>query len=191
MKTLLPTTLLLSALSPPTMGVTEFYRSQIGGGAVINYSYTDMPWRLFAKDVYYFFVYSWALPWILAPLYPYGSDELDELYPNWPNLFCVVVHLVLAVLQVLFVIVLPFTMVFPLWMGVGFVAAFMTLNWALCTLLNGSDIVFHSHRKYAEALPEHEHEQWVFLNGVAVGYVFSPKSHTNRPNVLQRTLDAE
>ena len=58
---------------------TEFYRSQIGGTAVINYCYTDMPWRLFVKDVYFFFVYIWALPWVLLPVRPCGSGELDEL----------------------------------------------------------------------------------------------------------------
>lgn len=158
-----------------TMGVTEFYRSQIGGGAVINYSYTDMPWRLLVKDMYYFFVYCWALPWVLHPLYPYGSDELDELYPNFRNLFCIATHVVVFILQLAFVLVLPVTFFFPIWMGALFVGAFMSLNWLFCILLNGNDIIFHSDEKYAQPLPEHEHEQWVFLNGVAVGSVLSSR----------------
>lgn len=149
--------------------VTDFYRSQIGGPSVINYCYTDFPWRLFAKDVYYFFAYSWALPWVLWPLYPYGSDELDELYPSAKNLFCILIHFILIILQFVFLLGLPFTIFLPLWMVIVGVSGFMFLNWLLCKLLNGKSTEFHSEEKYAAALPEHEHEQWVFLNGVAVG----------------------
>ncbi|CAM1504266.1 Fc.00g018570.m01.CDS01 [Cosmosporella sp. VM-42] len=149
--------------------VTEYYRSQIGESSVINYCYTDFPWRLFAKDVYYFCVYSWALPWVLWPLWPYGSDELDELYPTPKNLFCILIHFVLCLLQLAFILALPFSLIFPLWMAVGGVTAFMFVNWLLCKLLNGKELTFQSEEKYAKALPEHEHEQWVFLNGVAVG----------------------
>lgn len=148
---------------------TEFYRSQIGDTSVINYCYTDMPWRLVVKDVSYFMVYAWALPWILWPLRPYGSGDLDELYPDLKNLFCIAIHLVLVILQLAFILVLPVMIVFPLWMDVAFTCAFLLLNWALCSLLNGKDITFHSDPEYAEALPQHQHEQWVFLNGVAVG----------------------
>lgn len=149
--------------------VTEFYRSQIGGPSVINYCYTDVPLKLFAKDVYYFFAYIWALPWVLWPLWPYGSDELDELYPSPKNLFCIFIHFVLVLLQFAFLLVLPFTIVLPLWMVIAGVSAFMCVNWLFCKLLNGKYNEFHSEEKYAPALPEHEHEQWVFLNGVAVG----------------------
>lgn len=149
--------------------VTEYYRSQIGGPSVINYCYTDMPWKLFAKDVYFFFAYIWALPWVLWPLYPFGSDDMDELYPNPKNMFCVLIHLVLFLLQLAFVIALPFTISFPVWVVAAGISAFMVVNWALCKLLNGESTEFHSEEKCAKALPEHEHEQWVFLNGVAVG----------------------
>ncbi|KND89301.1 hypothetical protein TOPH_06028 [Tolypocladium ophioglossoides CBS 100239] len=148
---------------------TEFYRSQIGGTSVINYCYTDMPWRLLVKDIHYFFAYAWALPWVLMPLRPYGSDELDELYPDWRNLFCILVHFVLVILQLAFLVVLPVAIFFPIWTVAGGVSAFMLVNWALCKLLNGKEVTFRSNEKYAKELPEHAHEQWVFLNGVAVG----------------------
>jgi hypothetical protein len=38
--------------------------------------------------------------------------------------------------------------------------------------LNGSQMRYPSNPKYAEKKPEHAHEQWIFLNGVAVGYIF-------------------
>lgn len=148
---------------------TELYRSQIGGPSVINYSYTDFPWKLVLRDIRYFFVYSWALPWIIWPAFTYGSGELDELYPTWPNLFCVTIHGLLIVLQLAFLLVLPVAIIFPLWIGLGAITAFMIVNWLLCTLLNGPEVTMHSDEKYAKALPEHAHEQWVFINGVAVG----------------------
>lgn len=148
---------------------TDFYRSQVGGASVINYRYTDMPWRLLAKDVYYFFVYSWALPSVLMPVYPYGSDALDELFPSLPNLFCILVHCILAVLQLAFILLLPLGFLFPVWTVAGAVGAFMALNWTLCRLLNGTQDTYMSDGEYAQQRPEHAHEQWVFLNGVAVG----------------------
>lgn len=151
---------------------TEYFRSQIGEASVIDYSHTDFPWKLFVKDVYYFFVYIWALPWIVWPMYPFGSKEFDELYPTPQNLFCVLVHLVLAILQLAFILALPFSVVLPVWMAAAGIAGFMVLNSLLCKLLNGSKDTYNSDEKYAKALPEHEHEQWIFLNGVAVGYVF-------------------
>lgn len=147
---------------------TEFYRSQVGDTSVINYSYTDLPLRLFTKDIYFFWVYLWALPWILMPLYPAGG-ELDELYPSWKNMYCVLAHFILCVMQLVFILALPFAIVFPVWMNAIAIGAFMTLNYLICFTLNGRELTFTSDEKYATALPEHEHEQWVFLNGVAVG----------------------
>lgn len=147
---------------------TQFYRSQVGDTSVINYSYTDSPWKLLAKDIYYFFVYLWALPWVLMPLWP--SGELDELYAyDWRNWYCVVAHFVLCVMQLVLFLALPFTLLLPIWTAAGGIAIFLFVNWLICLTLNGSDIKFNSEEKYAPALPEHEHEQWVFLNGVAVG----------------------
>ena len=150
---------------------TQFYRSQIGDTAVINYCYTDMPWRLLMKDISYFFKYAWALPWILFPLRPFGSGELDELFPSLKNVFCIMVHCILLVLQLIFIVVLPFLVMLPVWTSGLIFGIFMALNWLLCLLLNGKEVTFRSDPKYAESLPEHQHEQWVFLNGVAVGQV--------------------
>ncbi|KAG4217905.1 hypothetical protein PC116_g33615 [Phytophthora cactorum] len=51
------------------------------------------------------------------------------------------------------------------------IAVFFAVNRLLCFFLNGKTITFTSDPKYAPALEEHAHEQWIFLNGVAVGYV--------------------
>lgn len=162
--------ILSSFATPATMGsMTEFYRSQIGGASVINYSYTDFPWKLLVEDFRYFFIYSWALPWIIWPLFKYGSSELDELYPTRKNMFCVFVHLILIFYQLAFLLALPFTIVLPLGAVVLGMLGFLLFNWLLCRLINGKEAVYHSDEKYAIHLPEHAHEQWVFVNGVAVG----------------------
>lgn len=157
----------------PTCKETHFYRSQVGESSVIDYSHTDLPFRLLTKDLYYFFVYVWALPWIIFPVFTDGCHELNELSLTRENLFCLFVHGVLIVLQLGFLVSLPFAVIFPVWMVAFGIAAFMVVNWALCRVLNGSEAIYHSDEKYAKPRPEHENEQWVFLNGVAVGYVNS------------------
>ncbi|KAG5922859.1 hypothetical protein E4U53_003643 [Claviceps sorghi] len=146
-----------------------FYRGQIGGPSVIDYSYTDSPAKLFLKDLRSLLVYSWAIPRVLSPLWPCASGDLGEMYPSFKNVFCLVVHGVLIVLQLMFLVGLPLTMFFPLWMGATGVAGFLALNWALCRLLNTGERICTSDDKFAPRRAEHEHEAWVYLNGVAIG----------------------
>ncbi|KAK4242881.1 hypothetical protein C8A03DRAFT_10899 [Achaetomium macrosporum] len=148
---------------------TCFFGSQIGGRSAINYSYTDMPWKLMAWDVYYFFQYLWAIPYILWPVRPADSAELSELSPTWGNLFSVAIHVVLCVLQLAGIVALPLLLVLPVWTAAGLLTLFMLVNKALCTLLNSERVEYHSDPEYAPALPEHAHEQWIFINGVAAG----------------------
>ncbi|KAI5462348.1 hypothetical protein BGZ63DRAFT_211457 [Mariannaea sp. PMI_226] len=149
--------------------MTHFYSSQVGEASVIDYTHTDPPRVLFIKDIYYFFVYIWALPWVVWPISTSGPKEFNELSLTRQNLFCISIHTILIILQLLFLLSLPFLIVFPIWTVAIGVAAFMTVNWALCRVLNGSEEVYYSDEKYAPSLPEHENEQWVFLNGVSVG----------------------
>lgn len=83
-------------------------------------------------------------------------------------------HLILIIMQLPFILSVPFWLMFPLWSVVGGVAVFLMINQSICFLLNGSDMEVESKNEYAERKKEHEHEQWIFLNGVAVGYV-SPR----------------
>ncbi|AEO59922.1 hypothetical protein MYCTH_2308601 [Thermothelomyces thermophilus ATCC 42464] len=148
---------------------TRFFGSQIGGRSVINYGYTDMPWKLMAWDVYYFFKYSWAIPYILWPLSPADSGELSELSPTKENIRAIAIHLVLCILQLGGLVALPALAVLPIWTATIIVGVFLLVNKLLCMLLNGKEVEYHSDPKYAPALPEHAHEQWIFINGVAVG----------------------
>ncbi|KAK2034317.1 hypothetical protein LX32DRAFT_724546 [Colletotrichum zoysiae] len=151
------------------MGYTKFLGSQVGGSSVISYSYTDFPYKLLAWDIYYFFQYIWALPWIVWPVTPADSGDLDELAFTRQNLFCIFIHLILFVLQLAFVLALPFAVMLPIWVAGLASTAFFALNYLLCLLLNGPTLTYTSDPKYAPERPEHAHEKWIFLNGVAVG----------------------
>lgn len=48
---------------------------------------------------------------------------------------------------------------------------FVMVSESICFLLNGKDMQVQSKEEFAERRKEHEHEQWIFLNGVAVGFV--------------------
>ncbi|GAP91576.1 hypothetical protein SAMD00023353_6500110 [Rosellinia necatrix] len=158
---------------------TEFFGSQVGGKSIINYSYTDLPWRLVAYDIKYFFTFSWALPWIIWPVRPCDGDHFDELSFTRDNVRCICIHVLLFILQLAFLIALPIALLLPVYLFIAALGVFFFVNWLLCRLLNGDTITYESDLKYAPALPEHEHEQWIFLNGVAVGETWL-KSNINR-----------
>lgn len=141
-----------------------------GQKTVINYSYTDTPFRLFNQDLRAVGRYSWALPLLLRPIAKYGSGELDELYPSWPNIKALLVHSLLFFLQVSFALAIPAALVLPVWMAfTGFVLVAL-LNLALSfAFLNRLNNTYTSDEKYAKHLPEHAHEQWIYLNGIMVG----------------------
>ncbi|KAH8888640.1 hypothetical protein GQ53DRAFT_243767 [Thozetella sp. PMI_491] len=163
--------------SPPTS--TKFFGSQLGGKAVINYSYTDLPWILLGYDIYYFIYFVWALPYILFPISPTDSGDLAELAWTGRNFFCILVHSLLCVMQLAFMVSLPLMILLPIWMAALAIGLFLLVNYSLCLLLNGNQVEYWSDPEYAPALPEHAHEQWIFINGVAVGEHWM-KSNLNR-----------
>jgi hypothetical protein len=148
---------------------TRFFGSQIGGRSVINYGYTDMPWKLMAWDVYYFFKFFWAIPYVLWPLSPADSGELSELSPTLGNVWCIAIHAVLCVVQLAGIVALPYLVVLPVWTAALLIGVFLLANKVLCMLLNGKKVEYESEDKYAPKLPEHAHEQWIYINGVAAG----------------------
>lgn len=162
-----------SSISPRSISTNfvDFFGSQLGDENVINYSYTDDPWRLMAWDTYYFFYYIKYLPYVLFPYRPNDSGDLSELAPTRGNLFCILMHTILVILQLVFILVfLPLALILPLWTTLLITTFFMVLNKGLSSLLNGSGLIFHSDPQYAAPdQPNHAHEAWIFLNGVAVG----------------------
>lgn len=151
---------------------TKFYGSQVGGSVVTPHSYTDSPLKLLRQDVASAFTFWLFLPFIVYPFSPVSSGPLCELYPSAANLWSMFLHIILVIMQVPFLLSIPFWFFFPLWsVSIG-VAIFWLINQGICYLLNGSQMRYPSDPKFAAAKDEHAHEQWIFLNGVAVGYVY-------------------
>lgn len=152
---------------------TRFFGSQASDQEVIDYSYTDNPFRLMFWDVYYFFKYAKFLPNIVNPLLPCDSGDMCELALTKANFHCLFVHFILIVLQSGFLLIVPpVALLLPLWVTILFVASFFVVNQALCRILNGygSKLVFTSDPGFAlKNQAPFAHEKWFFLNGVAAG----------------------
>lgn len=75
----------------------------------------------------------------------------------------------LCIVQLAGIAALPSLLVLPVWLAVLLTGLFLLINTVLCLLLNGKGVEYHSEPKYAPELPEHAHEQWIYINGVAAG----------------------
>ena len=153
------------------MSPIKFYGSQVGGTTVTPHSYTDSPMVLLRQDISSALKLLAFSPFIVWPLKPFGSGVLCELYPSFANLFDIFLHVILILMQlpVIVLLFIPFWIVFPVWSIIIGALAFWTVNQTVCYILNGSKLLYHSDPKYATLKNEHKHEQWIFLNGVAVG----------------------
>jgi hypothetical protein len=146
------------------------FASQLGGKSLINHAYTDMPSKLLMDDMAQFVRLLWAVPYVLWPVRPCDSGDLDELSLTRQNIWCIVLHFLLVILQLVFIfIAIPAMFLLPVWAAVLGFTGFMILNHIFCLLLNGPSIHYRSDPAYAKAKPEHAREEWIFLNGVAVG----------------------
>jgi hypothetical protein len=152
----------------------RFFGSQIGGETEEPLSYTGSPSRLFVSDILLFLRWSPYLPNIAFPIWPWPSGDLDELYPSLANIFDITLHLILFLTQAAFLISLPFLTTFPFFLYVAYVGGFTALNTAVCKLLNGripEGGLKSTEDNQSRAWARHDDEAWIFLNGVAVGYV--------------------
>ncbi|KAK2022294.1 hypothetical protein LX32DRAFT_677313 [Colletotrichum zoysiae] len=103
----------------------------------------------------------------------FHSGPMDELYPSWNNFCDITFHMVLMVTQSAFLLSLPFMSVFSFNIFVAWVALFTTVNYFACYMLNGwmpeGFIWSKEFPDTAQWREEHADEEWIFLNGVAVG----------------------
>lgn len=155
-------------------GKTTFYGSQVGSKIVVPHSYTNSPLTLLRQDVASAFSFWVFAPFIVYPFTPLSSGPLCELYPSASNLWSMFLHIILFFMQAPFLLSIPIWVFLPLWSVIAGVAVFWVINKGIWYLLNGNKMRYPSNPKFAEAKEEHKHEQWIFLNGVAVGYVLSP-----------------
>lgn len=137
---------------------------------MINYSYTDMPWKLVFWDFWNFLKYARYLPWVVWPIWPCYGGKFDELSFTFPHMWCVFVHIILAILQVAFILALPSVFILPGWLFISGFITFFVVNQLICRTLNGSTIQYTSELRYSPNSEKFEHEQWIFLNGISVGY---------------------
>ncbi|KAL4869818.1 hypothetical protein BDV12DRAFT_167278 [Aspergillus spectabilis] len=133
--------------------------------------YTASPWKLLYEDILLFFRVAWSLPSLLLPLSGYNSGSLDELYLSLQNIGNLASQVVLCLLQIVFLVSIPVLltcMVPALWVCV-YIGGILWANKALCDLLlNRGASVLVSRFPELDA-PEHRHEHWIFINGIACG----------------------
>jgi len=141
-------------------------------------TYTENPFLLFLKDLGLFFTNLFTrggLLGIILPLTPRHETNLDELYPSWQNIWAVILHGFLVITQLLFLAsLLPLSIVTPLpILFFLYVVGVVIGNRYFTILLNGKRRcrLFKSNDEYVRGRKVDEHEKWVFINGVAVGYV--------------------
>lgn len=167
--------------------ITKFYGSQVGSAATKPHSYTGSPYQLVKHDILTAVKFILYMPYIVWPLKPWGSDEFCELYPSPANLWAIFLHVILVFIQLPFILSIPIWLFFPVWWVLLCVGVFMLVNTGICFLLNGSKLEFPSNPAFAEAKEEHANEQWIFLNGVAVGQeipsfeILHPLTFTQKP----------
>lgn len=102
---------------------------------------------------------------------PCRSGALDELYPSWQNICAITVHAILSVAQLIFLASIPLALIVPVPFGltVLYIAAFLVGNYYIClVLLNGTHTQLESSIDLS-GFTAHDDEEWIFLNGVAVG----------------------
>jgi hypothetical protein len=157
-------------MSSPTKRI-KFYGSQIGSQATIPKPYTDSPLALLRSDILSALGFYLFLPFIVMPVTPQLSGPLSELYPSVANLWSMFLHLILVFMQVPFILSIPFWVFFPVWSVLIGVGVFWAANQGICYLLNGNKMKIWSEAKYTEEKEVRKNEQWLFLNGVAVGYI--------------------
>lgn len=143
--------------------------------------YTASPWKLLSSDL--------ALVWRLCPYVPWmfypmksRNGPTDELCLTSDNISVIAVHVFLLFYQVAFLISLPILVVFgvPVPIFGAYILLAYTANEAICDLaLNMVARDPHTGSRELRStyhLPlvhqwKHRHERWIFLNGIAVGYV--------------------
>jgi hypothetical protein len=157
-------------MSSPTKRI-KFYGSQIGNQDTIPKPYTDSPLILLRSDILSALRFYLFLPFIVMPITPQLSGPLSELYPSASNLWSMFLHLILVCMQVPFILSVPFWVLFPVWSVLIGVGIFWAVNQGFCYLLNGNKMKVWSEEKYTEGKEVRKNEQWLFLNGVAVGYI--------------------
>lgn len=160
-----------------------FTPSQTGSSDAVPLAYTGNPFHLLWSDVVLFFKHIKNVPGIILPAYPWPSKQLDEMYPSLMNIWTLALHTFLVIYQLLFIISIPcFALLWiPLPLFVVYCTVVFAFNKAVSWLLNGSAPFVDSKVDLSHD-PKHDNESWVFLNGVAAGFVFTQTPSLKPPS---------
>lgn len=132
-------------------------------------AYTSSPWQLLRSDFITFIHLLPSIFSIITPWRPWPNGFYDELFPSPGNIFSIFNHVILFTTQSIFILSTPLWLLFPVWMVAIYVFAFILLNKLFCYFLNGSQRTFESNPAVLKQLGAHADEEWIFINGVAVG----------------------
>jgi hypothetical protein len=152
-----------------------FYPSQIGGKTgKTPIAYTGDPFLLCWSDIKLIWHQKFRVGGIFRPLrlLPWELDEWDELYPSFKNLVAIVVHIILVILQAIFIISIPaciFNPFVPLWAFIVWVSGFLTFNYFVCRIFLNKGTTTLESKVGAKGAASHQAEYWIYLNGVSVG----------------------
>jgi hypothetical protein len=148
-----------------------FVPSQIGGPTQVPISYTSTPGRLLWYDFRLFLSKISSTTGVFLPLrWGRNSEPYDELYPSLSNILSFGIHVLLAVMQLVFLCSFPVYLFAPCAWWIVYVMVFFGINGGICRMLNGSEL------KVYPSVPVDEEdkfrdEYWIFMNGVACGFV--------------------
>ncbi|KAL4879428.1 hypothetical protein BJY04DRAFT_96062 [Aspergillus karnatakaensis] len=133
--------------------------------------YTASPWKLLYEDIILFFRVAWSIPGLLFPFSSYQRQNLDELAPTPRNMGNAALQIVLSLLQIVFLVSIPvlfICMIPALWIGIYMVGVVWVNKQTCRVLVNRGSSVLVSNYPELDA-PEHRHEHWIFINGIATG----------------------
>jgi hypothetical protein len=148
----------------------SYLPSQIGERSQTPLSYTADPRKLLLADIILCFRKLSFVFGVFLPLrFGNNADPFGELYPSWRNIKAIVLHVVLVILQLMFLIFLPFFLLAPTSWLLIYIVVFFVVNSTLTRLLNGSKLLLEPSEEI-KPKTNHESEYWIYMNGVSVGH---------------------
>jgi hypothetical protein len=153
----------------------SFIPSQLATWSQTPLPYTANPRKLLIADLLLCLRKAKFIPGIFLPLrIGKNASPWDELYPSLINLKSIILHVILVIGQTIFLISLPFLILFPTFWIVAYVSTFVFTNGLLTKLLNGNTIRLEPKKEILDQLAarkgkNYDDEYWIYMNGVSVG----------------------
>ncbi|KAF1989627.1 hypothetical protein K402DRAFT_444683 [Aulographum hederae CBS 113979] len=151
------------------MNAVRFLPSQIGGRQSIPIHYTGSPLMLLWEDLGLVYRHLFSVRGIIMPWNVFKQDPFDELFFSFRNIVALITHMVLMFLQSVFLLSVPFLLIFPTWSSLLYIAGFLILNAFICTVVLNRGTTKLDSDPDIPVDPRFHSEAWVYLNGVSIG----------------------